>query len=30
MSDDVPVICLRVMMSNNSSMSDDVPIIVYV
>ena len=30
MSDDIPVICLRVMVSNNSFMSDDVPVIVYV
>ena len=30
MSDDIPVICLRVMVSNNSFMPDDVPVIFYV
>jgi hypothetical protein len=29
MLDDVPVICLCVMVFNNSFMSDDVPVIVY-
>ena len=29
MLDDVPVICLYVMVFNNSFMSDDVPVIVY-
>jgi hypothetical protein len=30
MSDDVPVICLRVMVANSIFKSDDVPVIVYV